>query len=78
MKEKSINLSFVKMNFSDLLNFNHAVTVECNNDGNEVPFEEWCDGVKEATGSSYLDLKECGIDILTIRYESGIKLTITL
>lgn len=30
MKEKSINLSFVKMNFSDLLNFNHAVTVECN------------------------------------------------
>lgn len=77
MNDKKINLSYLMINFSALLNCNEAVSVECNNDGDEIPFEEWCKGVEEATGSRYLDLKACGINVLTICYESGVKLTFT-
>ncbi len=77
MENKIINLSYLKMNFSQLQNGNRAVTIS-NPNGKSMPFEEWVSEVHAVSGDWYGDLREYGIEELTICYESGIELTLKL
>ena len=76
MKNKIINLAYLKMNFTAVLNCNQALTITSRG-CDPVGFENWLD-IMEMSCDIYCDLKEFGLDVLTITYESGIKITITL
>ncbi|MFR9635489.1 MAG: hypothetical protein SNH55_02795 [Rikenellaceae bacterium] len=77
MNYKIINLSYLKMVFTMLYNGNNAVTITTPN-GKPMPFEEWINEVHEETDDWYGDLKEYGVEELTISYESGLELTFKL
>ncbi|MFR9495583.1 MAG: hypothetical protein SNG81_04325 [Rikenellaceae bacterium] len=77
MNNKIISLAYLKMTFSTLFNGNNAVTISTPN-GRPMPFEEWVNEVYEECDDWYGDLKEYGIEELTISYESGLELNFKL